>query len=92
MDGCTATTASPSITEPRDAVTTVVEAVAEEKGVSPLELEPLANVIDPDVLTKLVDDERASTGPAPRVEFEYADCEVSVSADGQVTVEERWRV
>lgn len=93
MDGLTAKTASPSITESRNAVTTVVQAVADEKGVSPLELEPIANALDPDVIEKLVDDANAAdSGSVPRIEFEYEDCEVTVTADGQVTVDERWRV
>lgn len=85
MDGLTASKASPSISDPQDAVTTVVQAVAETKDVSPLDLEPLANALDPSVLEKIVADD----GARRRVEFEYAGCEVLVTGDGEVSVDEQ---
>lgn len=93
MDGPTAVRAPPSIDRPRDAVTTVVMAVADEKGVSPLELEPLAESLDPELLERLVDsDDGPSAGRAPELEFHYADCHVTVTGDGHVTVQEPFRL
>lgn len=62
----------------------VVNAVATELDVDPATLEPpLASAIDPDALDTLLDAE----GPNATVSFEYANCLVSVGADGEVSVE-----
>lgn len=64
----------------------VVEAVAEETGVSALELSPpLQTVVDLDALDKLAGTpaaERAST----RISFTYGEYEVTVHGDGTVDV------
>lgn len=62
----------------------VVSAVAEEANVSPLELEPLADAVDPDALNALFDG-----GTAVAVEFTYHGFAVSVSGDGRVSVDGR---
>ncbi|NHN48423.1 hypothetical protein G9464_12580 [Halostella sp. JP-L12] len=66
---------------------TVLFAVAEAIGDDPLELPPLYDAIDPDALNKLFDSSAfgAERGDGT-VEFAYAGCDVSVRADGRVTV------
>lgn len=65
----------------------VVAAVAGARDVDPLELPPIYNVIDPDVLNQIVDHgvsgRRSGSG---RVVFTMASCEVSVHSDGAVEV------
>lgn len=58
----------------------VIAAVAEVTGQSPLEMEPLAEVIDPDALDSLfdsTDDRSAST----TVTFGYCGLQVTMTAD-----------
>jgi hypothetical protein len=62
----------------------VVSTVAQAKGVDPLELEPLYNVVDPDALDSLF----ASNDGQSSMElcFEMAGCEVVVDGAGEVAV------
>lgn len=53
----------------------VVDAVAAAAGVSPLQLEPIATVIDPDALNAVFRSGRSGV----RVEFEYSGYVVSVT-------------
>jgi hypothetical protein len=68
--------------------TAVIEAVADFKGLDPMDLDqPLFEVIDPDALDSLIghngsDQEKYET----TVEFTYDDCRVQVSGDGSVAV------
>lgn len=65
---------------------TVVTAVAEAKGVDPLDLDPLYTVIDPDALNRMF---RPSVGSPPtsmELRFSMADCHVVVHGDGEVAV------
>lgn len=68
----------------------VVEAVADEKGVSPTDLRPpLYAVVDPDALDELVASMNRMPDDSPgRVTFPYCEYEVSVAADGGVSVAE----
>lgn len=60
----------------------VIRAVAEAKGVDPVELDPLYDRIDLDAVDRLF----ASTDvPAGRLTFDVAGCRVRVRADGQVS-------
>lgn len=59
----------PTVTE------AVVDAVAAEAGVSPLQLEPIATVIDPDALNAVFRGGRSDV----RVTFEYSGYVVSVT-------------
>jgi len=61
---------------------TVVQAIAEARGTSPLALPPLADALDPDALDALYAAERAVS----RVTFEYAGYSVAVAPDRTVTV------
>ncbi|MFC5973009.1 HalOD1 output domain-containing protein [Halomarina salina] len=64
----------------------VVEAVAAEKGVDPLSLKPpLYDVLDPEALDALYD-ATSETSSHVQVVFSYADCTVTVNANGTVDV------
>lgn len=67
--------------------TAVVCAVAEAKGVDPLDLEPrLHDVVDPDALERLFRSTRPSgSAPYGRVTFALSGCEVVVRSNGRVT-------
>lgn len=67
----------------------VVSAVADAEGVSPLELPPLATVIDPDALESFVSGTAGRPGTSSRtVEFRYIDYTVAIDENGDVTVDE----
>jgi len=60
---------------------TVVEAVADAEGVDPIDLlTPLADAVDPDALDVIFQN---GTG---RVSFDYSGYEVTVDAEGTVSV------
>ena len=59
----------------------VVEAVADRKGVDPVQVGPLAYEIGPDALNKLVDSMDSGT-----VTFPFEGFEVEVNADGEVSL------
>lgn len=64
----------------------VVDAVAEAEDESPLDLEPLATVIDPDALNRLVASmSRRPSEPTGAVEFAYSNYEITVTEDGTVS-------
>lgn len=65
---------------------TVITAIAEAKGVDPLDLEPLYTAVDPDALNEMF---RPTIGSAPsalELRFSMADCQVVVHGDGEVVV------
>lgn len=65
----------------------IVEQVADEAEISPLELRPLNDTIDADALDRLLDDADETANDAwPTVVFTYANYRVCVTADGQVTL------
>ena len=78
----TDTITTPSVHSPDEVIETVVSAVADAEGVSPLELRPLAEVIDPDALNTLV----RSGSQDVTIEFTYHEYCVRVDGDGRVTV------
>lgn len=84
MDGLGMTNGTVGRTEGRSISVTVVELVAAETGLDPLELPPLGNTVDPEALDRLFADGAATEASA---QFRFAGCRVSVSADGMVTVE-----
>lgn len=66
----------------------VVEAIADAKDVSPLDVNPpLYNTIDPDALEQFVASVDGRTAAAVEVRFTYAGYEVTVTGDGRVAVE-----
>ncbi|MFP8955637.1 HalOD1 output domain-containing protein [Natrialbaceae archaeon A-CW3] len=78
----TTTISTVSSDNPDEVIESVVTAVADAAGVSPLHLPPLLKVIDPDALDRIV-----RTGSQDlTVEFTYNSYRVRVSGDGYVTV------
>lgn len=68
----------------------VTHAVAEETDTDPFDLDPLFDVIDPESLNALFEPtNRGSQRTTGSVAFDYAGCEVTVSADGAVDVTSR---
>lgn len=66
----------------------VIFAVAEAENVSPLELNPLTNAIDPDALNNFVGSLTVKQSNSfGYIEFEYRDHTVTVSADGDISLE-----
>lgn len=63
----------------------VIEAVADAKGVDPLDLPPLFDSVDPDALDGLFGDADASASITSLC-FEVAGCEVRVRGSGDVVV------
>ena len=63
----------------------VIEAVADAKGVDPLDLPPLYDDIDPDALDGLFR-VAGSSASITSLRFEIADCEVLVRGSGDVVV------
>jgi len=59
----------------------VVEAVADRKGVEPIEVGPLAYEVDPDALNQLVESMDSGT-----ITFPFEGFEVEVDADGDVSL------
>jgi len=60
----------------------VIRAVAEARGVDPLELDPLHDQIDLDAVDRLF---ASADVPAGRLTFDVAGCRVRLRADGQVS-------
>lgn len=65
---------------------TVVAAVAEAKGVDPLDLEPLYKAVDPDALNSMFRPSAVSPPSSLEVSFSMAGCEVVIHDDGEVAV------
>lgn len=66
----------------------VVEAVATETGTDPLEMQPLYDAIDSDVLKKILDStsESALQTLHGHITFQFEMCDVTVFPDGRITV------
>jgi len=62
----------------------VVDAVAETRGVDPLDLPPLYDTVDPDLLADYVGLCRRTGSRPDRVAFDYAGCRVEVGTSGVV--------
>lgn len=60
----------------------VIRAIAEAKGVDPLDLDPLYDRIDLDAVDRLF---ASADVPVGRLTFDVAGCRVRVRADGQVS-------
>lgn len=75
------------VDESESTSTAVVRAVACVRNRRPTELPPLHDSVDPDALDGLfstAECERASVGTC--VSFDYDDCKIGVSSDGQIVV------
>lgn len=67
------------------AALTIVETVASVQERDPTELDPLSSIVDPDALNTLFASTEAETSGA-LIQFEYENCLVSVTADGNISV------
>jgi hypothetical protein len=65
---------------------TVVNAVADAKGVDPLELDPLYDAVDPDALDSLFGHHAGAGSSSVELSFTMARCEVLVRGAGEVVV------
>jgi len=65
---------------------TVVIAVAEAKGVDPLDLDPLYTVVDPDALNSMFHPAVGSPPSSMKLCFSMAGCQVVIHGDGEVVV------
>jgi hypothetical protein len=66
----------------------VLSAVSAVRGVDVLDLPPLYDAVDPDVIDQLFTNRSGAGGVhTGRVTFEYADCTVVVGGDGTITVQ-----
>lgn len=77
-------TSTRSVRDSEAVTEAVVRVVADEKGVSPLELEPLGAAINPDALNALFGDGSEDV----TVEFAYQGLCVGVTAEGRITIDE----
>lgn len=64
-------------------VVEVVSLVSEAKGIEPLELPPLAETIDPEAIERILE---SDVNESATVRFEYAGCEIGVTANGEIFV------
>lgn len=81
---------SPTRVDSQQVSERVVTAVADATDTSPENLTPpLFSVVDPEALDALVESMPSVSPAAPgSVTFTYCGCDVTVSADGRVTVDE----
>lgn len=76
--------------DPDSVVTTVVDAVAELRGEPPESLAPLDRSVDGEALADLFAPRHGGGRRGPgRVDFAYAGCTVTLTADGDVVVARR---
>ena len=66
--------------------TEIAMTVADAAGVDPLDLDPLYDVVDPEMLETLI--ETPSVAPESSITFTYAGFEVTVEGEGDIFVEE----
>lgn len=66
--------------------TEIATTVADAAGVDPLDLDPLYDVVDPEVVETLL--ETPSVSPESSIRFTYAGFEVTVEGEGDISVEE----
>jgi len=76
----------PPLTSAEAACTTIAEAIADAEGVSPLDIDPLYESIDPDALGRFLDS--ADLEDDVSVTFTHAQWTVTVQAGGRVLIDE----
>lgn len=64
----------------------VITGVAEAKGVDPLDLDPLYDVIDPDALNSMFRPSDGSPSASMELRFSMSGCQVVIRREGEVTV------
>lgn len=85
MTGSTTDTVR-TISSAESASEAVIEAVADAKGVDPLDLEPMYDTIDPDALDSIFRDSPGAGTASVEIRFEMAGCTVVVREMGEVVV------
>ena len=71
------------------ASTAVVMAVAEARGIDPIDLDcRLTDAVDPDALDRLFSDDRLRASRTPELEFSLGGCSVTVHEDGSASATE----
>lgn len=85
MTGSTTDTVR-TISSAESASEAVIEAVADAKGVDPLDLDPMYDAIDPDALDRIFRDSPVGRTGSVEVRFEMAGCTVVVREAGEVVV------
>src|SRR6056297_3597792 len=63
----------------------VVEAIAEDRGIDPLDVEPLWNAVDSEALDRLFANSATTDGGQLSVSFRFDDRLVTVDGDGTIT-------
>ena len=74
---------SPGPVDRWESIEPIVERVAAEEDVDPVELPPIGEVVDPDALTTLL----ASTESSITVTFTYCGYDVVADTNGHVSIE-----
>lgn len=69
-----------------DLTYTIVQKIADRTETDPLDLPPLFDTIDPDVLQDLV---KSSEEATTTIRFDYCSYDVQVSGNGNINVEDR---
>ncbi len=82
----TASTHVEAVGHEGDVSQAVVMAVAEAKGIDPLELEPLYDIVDPDALNRLFRPSAGTRESSLVFQFTMAGCAVEIHGDGEVSV------
>lgn len=75
-----------TISSAESASEAVIDAVADAKGVDPLDLDPMYDAIDPDALDSIFRDSPSSGTGSVELSFEMAGCTVVVREAGEVVV------
>jgi len=75
-----------TVTDSDSLTVAIVSAVAESKGVAPVDLPPLYNAIDVDALSALFAPTSSEDRDSGQASFEYAGRAIDVNADGTVAV------
>lgn len=78
------------VTDNQQVSTRILEAVADQRGVDPLELQPLYEVVDPEALEAVFSSTVVGGNRGGRIEFTYAGCRITITAgaDRAITVED----
>lgn len=75
------------VTDTRDVSIRLLEAVADYRGVDPLELRPpLSEVVDPEALEALFAPTVAGAKRCGRIELTYADCRITITGGDDRTI------
>lgn len=65
-------------------VNEVVDAVADVDGIDPVEIDPIYEYIDPEILEKLAEQDKKSGW---KFTFQYSDHQITLTSNGQILVD-----